>query len=338
MPVCVCSTHVLSVYLCAHIYRYIHTYTYNHIYIYVCVCLRVCVCVLHMCCLFTYVHTYIDTYIHYITLHYITLRYVTLHYIHTYIHICIYIYMCVCVFACVFYTCVACILMCIHILMHKYIYIDTYTYMYVCICVYICVCVCVLMCIFYICFIYLWTHLGAPKEGLMSCRVSLGLKSTGQGSFSLQSNITMEIMGNLQKSPLANDTMFLNAIDILHICIYRDTWYRYRYRCRYAHCHLPLADWNSGFSMAMFEFEYQRLCLGFNSIHHWTTGPLERHGWSIGPATQRTWPPCWCLGRILLAIKPLSTSSVKYGSYGPWKCDGWTPRVTRNCGLKDGCS
>lgn len=57
----------------------------------------------------------------------------------------------------------------------------------------------------------------------MSCRVSLGLKSTGQGSFSLQSNITMEIMGNLQKSPLANDTMFLNAIDILHICIYRDT-------------------------------------------------------------------------------------------------------------------
>jgi hypothetical protein len=114
--------------------------------------------------------------------------------------------------------------------------------------------------------------------------------------------------------------------------------YRHRYRYRYAHCHLPLADWNSGFSMAMFEFEYQRLCLGFNSIHHWTTGPLERHGWSIGPATQRTWPPCWCLGRILLAIKPLSTSSVKYGSYGPWKCDGWTPRVTRNCGLRDRCS
>ena len=46
------------------------------------------------------------------------------------------------------------------------------------------------------------------KEGLMSCRVSLGLKSTGQGSFSLQSNITMEIMGNLQKSPVANDTNY----------------------------------------------------------------------------------------------------------------------------------
>ena len=34
-------------------------------------------------------HTYIDTYIHYITLHYVTLRcvalrYITLHYIHTY--------------------------------------------------------------------------------------------------------------------------------------------------------------------------------------------------------------------------------------------------------------
>ena len=67
-------------------------------------------------------------------------------------------------------------------------------------------------------------------------------------------------------------------ITYIYIEIYIYIWYRYRYRYRhryryrYAHCHLPLADWNSGFSMAMFEFEYQRLCLGFNSIHHWTTG------------------------------------------------------------------
>ena len=33
-----------------------------------------------------YTHTYIHTYIHYITLHYMTLHYITLHYI-TYIHI-----------------------------------------------------------------------------------------------------------------------------------------------------------------------------------------------------------------------------------------------------------
>ena len=93
--------------------------------------------------LYTYIHTYILTYLHYITLFYITLHYihtntyVHIHtfihtyvhtYIHTYIHAHTYImhrYICVCVYACM-HVCMYVYVDMIHVMpgyIHPYIYI-----------------------------------------------------------------------------------------------------------------------------------------------------------------------------------------------------------------------